>query len=371
MGDSAPEQPRRISSDGAKVNQGTNTLREIFHQPEVWAECLGVLDAFDLQTLVGEHTPQTHEWIFTGCGTSYYLALAAAYTFTELTGRVARAVPASEILLASSLVFPREQGPCFPVLISRSGRTSEVLRAGELLRSRGIEFLGVTCDGNDLLDLTPRVIKLPVAEQSTVMTSSFTSMLLALQYLAGRLTGNEAWIDSLHALPGPTSALLKLYGAKVEEFARHHFDDAVILAQGALYPIAEEISLKVMESSSSYAQFFHTLEFRHGPKSIVSEKTLVAALLSEGGNEAESAVLLEMKDLGARTLAIGNRISPALRSKCDMAIELDLRVPELARLIVYAVWGQLLGAYAGIHKGLDPDHPHNLTRVVTLGADEE
>lgn len=353
------------------MNQGTNTLREIFHQPEVWAECLGVLNALDLQTLVSERTPETHEWIFAGCGTSYYLAQAAACTFTELTGRAARAVPASEILLAASLVFPREQGSCFPVLISRSGRTSEVLRAAEWLRSRGIQFLGVTCDGNDLLDLTERVIKLPVAEHSTVMTSSFTSMLMALQYLAGRLAGNEAWIDSLHALPAATSALLELYGAKVEEFAHHQFDDAVMLAQGALYPIAEEISLKVMESSSSYAQFFHTLEFRHGPKSIVSAKTLVGALLSEIGSEAESAVLLEMKDLGARTLAIGNRISPALRGGCDMAIELDLPVPELARLIVYAVWGQLLGAYAGIHKGLDPDHPRNLSRVVTLVGDEE
>jgi glutamine---fructose-6-phosphate transaminase (isomerizing) len=353
------------------VNKGTNTLREISDQPKVWAECLSMLKALDLQLLVGQCNPQTHEWIFVGCGTSYYLAQAAAHTFTELTGRAARAVPASEMLLASNLVFPREQGPCFPVLISRSGRTSEVLRAGELLRSRGVEFLGVTCDGNDLLDLTPRVIKLPVVERSTVMTSSFTSMLMALQYLAGRLAGNEAWIDRLHVLPGATAALLEIYGAEVEQFARHPFDDAVILAQGALYPIAQEISLKVMESSSTYAQFFHTLEFRHGPKSIVSEKTLIGALLSEAGSEKESAVLLEMKDLGARTLAIGNRISRDLRSRCDMAIELDLPVPELARLVVYAVWGQLLGAYSGIHKGLDPDSPRNLTRVVTLVGEEE
>ena len=121
-----------------------------------------------------------------------------------------------------------------------------------------------------------------------------------------------------------------------------------------------------MESSSSYGQFFHTLEFRHGPMSIVSEKVLVGALLSETGYTEESAVLLVMKGLGGCTLAIANRLSPEVLRSADLAIELALAVPELARLVVYVVWGQLLGSRLGLRKGLNPDSPRHLSRVVTL-----
>src|SRR5579883_2585538 len=80
------------------------------------------------------------------------------------------------------------------------------------------------------------------------------------------------------------------------------------------------------------------------------------------------ALCLEMKELGAATLAIANKFTPAVRSSADLAIELSLGVPELARLVVYLVWGQLLGCYFGLQKGLDPVSPRNLSRVVTLAG---
>jgi len=55
-----------------------------------------------------------------------------------------------------------------------------------------------------------------------------------------------------------------------------------------------------------------------------------------------------------------------LRAAADLVIELVLPVPEIARLCVYIVWGQLLGSYFGLAKGLDPDNPRHLSRVVTL-----
>ena len=348
------------------MESGGATLREIHSQPEVWGRCLNTLDKLDLEPLVGDKDPRTHEWLFVGCGTSYYLAQAAAATFTVLAAVPVRAVPASEILLFPGLVFPNEEAAIFPVLISRSGHTSEVLQVAEFLRQRGVEFLAVTCDGNELTHLSTRTLKLPVTEESTVMTSSFTSMLMALQYIAARLAGQDEFVDALHALPAALARLLPIYGPRIEKFAQRSFDDAAFLGQGALYPIASETALKVMEASSSYAQFFHTLEFRHGPMSIVSEKVLVGALLSETGYTEESAVLLEMKGLGGCTLAIANQLSPEVLRSADLAIELALPVPELARLVVYVVWSQLLGSRLGLRKGLDPDSPRHLSRVVTL-----
>lgn len=348
------------------MENGAATLREIYSQPEVWRSCLRTLNRLELDSLVGDKDPRSHEWIFVGCGTSYYLAQAAAATFTTLAAVPARAVPASEILLFPKLVFPIERAAIFPVLISRSGHTSEVLQVAELLRQRGVDFLAVTCDGNELTRLSTRTLKLPVTEESTVMTSSFTSMLIALQYIAARFVKQNEFVDALHSLPAALAELLPVYGPQLEQFAQESFEDVAFLAQGALYPIASETALKVMESSSSYAQFFQTLEFRHGPKSIVSERVLVGALLSETGYAEESAVLLEMKELGGHTLAIANKFSPEVRGSVDLAIELSLPMPEIARLVVYLVWGQLLGSHLGLRKGLNPDSPRHLSRVVTL-----
>lgn len=349
------------------MNFSTKTVTEIFGQPNAWRATLKTMQAFDLQQLTAGKKPSECEWLFVGCGTSYYLAQAAAATFVDLTGYPARAVPASEILLAPSQVLPANSSrPVFPVLISRSGHTSEVLRAADVLKQRNIEFLGITCDGNELAQATPRLIHLPVTEQSTVMTSSFTSMLLALQYIAASLAGNTETLASFTSLPDALETLLQKYPAELESLAKVSFDDIAVLAQGPLYGISAEVALKVMESSSTYAQYFHTLEFRHGPKSVVNKNTLVCALLSESGFAMEAPVLHEMKELGATTLAICAKANDELKKFSDVIIEVGNTASPIARLVLYVVWGQLLGSYRGLQKGLNPDEPTNLTRVVTI-----
>lgn len=349
------------------MQQDICTLREIYSQPQVWSKSLDLLSSqTSLTGLVSGYDPRATEWVFVGCGTSFYLAQAAALSLSQLLGVSARALPASEILLFPSLALPGGPETYFPILISRSGHTSEVLQVAEYLQSHKIDFLAVTCDGQELTRTTSRVLKLPVVEESTVMTSSFTSMLLSLQYLAASLAGNNGFLSALKALPDDLSRLLKTYSGQVESFAEIELDDVAFLGQGPLYPIASETALKVMESSSTYAQYFHTLEFRHGPKSIVGPRTLVGALLSDAGYKLETAVLREMKELGAVTMAVTNTATDDLRGSADLLIELNLTAPELARLAVYVVWGQIFGSYRGLAKGLNPDSPLNLSRVVTL-----
>jgi glucosamine--fructose-6-phosphate aminotransferase (isomerizing) len=45
---------------------------------------------------------------------------------------------------------------------------------------------------------------------------------------------------------------------------------------------------------------------------------------------------------------------------------LSLDVPEAARASASVIPGQFLGFYTGIKKGLNPDEPKNLSRVVML-----
>src|SRR5438045_8469733 len=92
---------------------------------------------------------------------------------------------------------------------------------------------------------------------------------------------------------------------RIREFvASHQFDDYVCLGQGPFYGLACESALKLTEMSCSYGQSFHTLEFRHGPKSITAPETLVTFLLSESGYQSELEVLEAIKGLGATTVAI-------------------------------------------------------------------
>src|SRR5579864_8523294 len=108
--------------------QTTNTLNEILSQPRCWEECFQALQNYRPAERVAEQLNPNAVCLFIGCGSSYYVAQAAAASWTHITGMRARAVPASELLLFPELVLMR--GVNYqPVLISRSGNTSEVLQA--------------------------------------------------------------------------------------------------------------------------------------------------------------------------------------------------------------------------------------------------
>jgi glutamine---fructose-6-phosphate transaminase (isomerizing) len=349
------------------VVQKSNTVREILAQPESWQRALHAIAEFQSLQAVRSQAANAAEWVFVGCGTSYYLAQSAAATHASLTGTPARAIPASELFLYPELAL--RQGERFiPVLISRSGRTSEVLRAAEYLKRAGVQTLAITCDGNELKELADWTIQLPVHEESTVMTSSFSSMLLALQYLSVGIAENPSFRASLETLPAKLASLLEKHTASIEAFIRKYsFDDYVYLGQGPYVGIAAEAALKVTESSCSYAQSFHTMEFRHGPKSIVSANTMIGFFLSEGSYAEEASVLQEMSGLGGIIFTVTNRADDMVRRQSHCLIEMDLDVPELAQLAPAIVWGQLLGVLTGVEKGLNPDSPKNLTRAVLLG----
>lgn len=353
-------------------NHGAHSLAEILSQPHCWSACLARLREQKTLEAIRERFAKTSSWLFVGCGSSYYVALAAAASMTSITGRPARGLPASEILLYPELVLP-VAGDFVAVLISRSGRTSEVLKAAELLKSRNCPALAITCDpGQPLERIADVTISLPAAdEKSTVMTRSFTSMFLVLQELAAVLAEDSRFCDFLQKMPADAGPVFETLPSKIRDFVKtHHFADYVCLGQGPFYALACEYALKITEMSLCYAQSFHTLEFRHGPKSIVGPETLLVFLLSENGYASECEVLEEMKSLRGTILAVANKADARVCAASDLLVELSLNVPELARLAPSLFAGQLLGLYTGLQKGLNPDSPRNLSRVVMLDDDD-
>jgi glutamine---fructose-6-phosphate transaminase (isomerizing) len=354
------------------LSPGAYGLAEILSQPECWKRCFSELQKGDNIRNVLKPFEDCEEWLFIGCGSSYYIGLTAAAVWTTLSGMPARAVPASEVVLFPELVL-NSSTRLASVLISRSGQTSEVLQAAELLKSRNIPSLAISCvAGQALQQLATSSIILPADERSTVMTRSFTSMLLALQYAAAVSASNTDAIFSLCALPVTGERILNQLPARLQDFATQNvFADFVCLGQGPYYGLACESTLKVTEMSCSYAQAFHTLEFRHGPKSIVNRDTLITLLLSESNYAAEREVLEEIKALGGTTLVVTNRADDKTRKSADFLLELLLDVPEILRVVPFVFAGQLLGLYNGLKKKLDPDNPRNLSRVVVLNSSDE
>lgn len=351
------------------LDRPTTTLDEILSQPQCWAECLRVLEQAETIRRICTHLQPDGEWLFVGCGTSYYIALSAAAWFAATTGMPARAVPASEIMFFPDMVLGKRR-TTIPVLISRSGKTTEVVKAAQYLeRERGIRTIAVTCYGDEALAQTsalPIVLE-AAAEKSTVMTRSFSSMLLALQFLAASVAGKIALIDDLRQLPARSTGLFERAPGLVRDFvSRHDFENYSFLGQGPFFGVANEAMLKVMESSCSYAQVFHSLEFRHGPKSIVSPSSLLGFFISGQAYAAEVDLLEEMKSLGATTMAVTSRPTSRIRAAADLTIEVPETNMEGANLAAFALAGQLLGVYTGLKKGLDPDSPRNLSQVVIL-----
>jgi glutamine---fructose-6-phosphate transaminase (isomerizing) len=353
--------------------RGTHSLAEILSQPQFWAPCLNGLGGQGTLAELRKPFTSATEWLFVGCGSSYYLALSAAASWSAITGMRARAVPASELLLFPELILAGA-GEIAAVVISRSGQTSEAVRAAQLLENeRDIRVMAVTGTSNQPLEKasTATLPLLPCDEQSTVMTRSFTSMLLGLQYLAACQVDYPGFRKSLSRLPEVAEIVMGDLHTRIREFVKaRQFADYVCLGQGPFYGLACETALKVTEMSVSYAQSFHTLEFRHGPKSIVAPETLIIFLLSEQGYDAECDVLEEIKGLGGTTLTIVNRADQRVRRASDFLVELGFDLPEVARMASYVFAGQLIGLYTGLKKGLDPDNPRHLSRVVVLDEAE-
>lgn len=366
-----PDQKKTGPSTVAAV-PGASSLAEILSQPEFWGRCLQGLEREGSLAQIRRPFQFANQWLFIGCGSSYYIALAAAAAWSRITGIRAWAIPASELLLFPDLVLADSEDLA-AVVISRSGRTSEAVQAARLLeREKNIRVLAVTGTPDQPLQqvATATLPLLPCDEQSTVMTRSFTSMLLGLQFLAAYQADDSTLLKSLGELPGLAQPSMDSLDPQVRDFVgAHQFADYVCLGQGPFYGMACETALKITEMSVSYAQSFHTLEFRHGPKSIVAPETLIIFLLSERGYDAECDVLEEIKRLGGTTLAVANRADKRARAASDLIVEFNFEVPEIARLAPYVFVGQLAGLYTGLRKGLDPDHPRNLSRVVVL--DEE
>jgi len=303
------------------------------------------------------------ETVYSGAGSSYYLAQTAAATHRAVTGWPAVAVPPSELLLRPASAIGRAVPEDRPlVVISRSGATSEIVRLVERSATEGRPTIGITCRGDAPMAVqADRAWISPAGdEKAIVMTRSFTSMLaLILRAIAGAAaTGGSddggriaADLERLPGLWSSTDAVVE----RALELATHRWLRIVVLGGGAGLGLANEACLKLTEMSQVAANAWEPFEFRHGPVSICEPGVLIVGLIGGDGLDEERRVLDEAASLGATIWALDPE---TLGGALDPIARLPLLLPPLQALAI----GQAIARH------LDPDRPRHLSQVVRLEA---
>jgi glutamine---fructose-6-phosphate transaminase (isomerizing) len=338
---------------------GHFTRQEIFSQPEAWASAFDVLDQNrrDIQGL----DPAAHfgQILFTGCGSTYYLALAAASLTQELTCLPCRAFPASELWLNPGSAYLQENS--LLVAVSRSGETTETLRACEafLADKRG-ELVTLSCYGDmPLAKMGGLNILLPSGqEQSVAQTRAFSTLYLGTVALAVLWAGRLDLYNSFGRLPSAGASLMETYASLAAYLGSDPtLDRFYWLGSGPRYGLASELSLKMKEMSLSHSEPFHFLEFRHGPKSMLAASSLVIGLRSSRNGPIEARLLDDVKKAGSRLVDM---------AEAEADVCLNSGLDEALQNVLYLPFGQLVAFERALSKGLNPDRPTNLDSVVKL-----
>lgn len=340
------------------MEKGRCTLDEILTQSDAWAEALAEVGA--LKQSIGAIAQRRYSrFIFTGCGSSYYLSLAAATFFQAMTGICAQAVPSGELLMNPEGHYAGNDTHLF--VFSRSGTTSEVIESVQTFKAAqaGDAFSLSVYENTPLESISDYYLPIRAgAEKSIAQTRAFTSMYVAITAITTLIAGRPDLFEEMKRLPDIGQTLLETSQPYAREVGENlDFDRFYFLGSGERYGLACEGNLKMKEMAITHTEPFPFLEFRHGPISMVDENTVIVGLLSESYRAYEAGVLDDAKKLGACIVSLSER---------DANVSFDSALPEGIRNVLYLPPLQLMAFYRSIKKGFNPDRPRNLNSVVYL-----
>jgi len=335
------------------------TLDEIHDQPSALDAMLTAVREMESE-LDAVARPSTR-FCLVGCGTSYYLSQVGSTLLDQVAS--AEAVPGGEVLLSPDTA-PDHVDVIVPV--SRSGESTETVRATDALRDRHPEatVLGVTCTEESPIDKRAdlSVVSPEGAEDSVVMTKSFSSMLLAFEYLTALVEGEQSPAEWLHSVADDSATAVHRAEEVVRPLALDtDYETFFFLGTGEYYGLALEGMLKLEEMTLSWTKAYHPLEFRHGPQSIADDGALVMMFLPEREYDLHADLVTDARELGATVLVVGSEAAVDA-VEADHSVVLPDR--DIGRLPLCAPAFQLLGYYRAVALELNPDDPQNLSQVV-------
>jgi glucosamine--fructose-6-phosphate aminotransferase (isomerizing) len=334
---------------------------EISNQGEAWERLIRQI--IPRAEAVRELFDGVEEVIFSGCGSGLNAALSASPTFQAKTGISARAVPAADVYQFPETALLKDRDTV-AVLLSRSGKTTEVVRALDVFHQHGMRALGVTCTASSPLGTGSDLafILQPVAEQAVATTRSLTGMILTTQLVAAMVSIDGAYVGELQRLPQVCRDQIERFRALGQEIGqRVDVQRYAFVGSGPFFGAVRESQLKVKEMVLLPADAYPVLDFRHGPQSNVDQDMLVTAFLSDSGYQEEVQFLQDIKDLGGVIWAVCERASGEVRAAADYVLELKSGLSEWARAPLCMPAVQYMAYYRALTRGLNPDRPKNLS----------
>jgi fructoselysine-6-P-deglycase FrlB-like protein len=288
---------------------------EVASQPAVWRRAARLAPTFASRLPL----PGTRLAVI-GCGTSLYMAQALAAAREAAGTGETDAFPASE--------FPSDRRYDAVLAISRSGTTTEVVRALNMLPKTLSTHTIVGVEGTPVAAAARNVVVLDFADETSVVQTRFATTALVLLLAHIGIETERAAAEAELALRDD----LPEGGESAGSF--------VFLGRGWTVGLANEAALKLREAALVPADSYPALEYRHGPIALADERTVVWLL-----GEPDGDLVADIRATGATI------VETSRHPLADLVL-----VHRVALAIAQA-------------RGLDPDHPRNLTRSVVLTSE--
>lgn len=290
----------------------SHITEELDSQPACWTR------AAQSVNLHAEALPAPGERVaIVGCGTSYFMAQAAA-VLRESSGQgETDAFAASE--------FPRGRSYDRVLALTRSGTTTEVLDLlGQLKGST--RTAAITADPDTPVpEAADDLVVLDFADERSVVQTRFATTALTLLRAHLGLHTDAVTADARTALSAPLPPGL---------VDRTQF---TFLGSGWTVGLANEAGLKLREASLSWTEAYPAMEYRHGPIAVTTGSTATWMF-----GPAPAGLAEQVAATGG--LWVEGTLDP---------------LAELVR-------AQRLAVAVAAARGLDPDRPRHLTRSVIL-----
>lgn len=352
------------------------TTREIYQQPQVWQTAFEnyKVQADEIAVFLN-NIDEKYDYIkviLTGAGTSAYVGDTLLPYFRKIYDERKwnfNAIATTDIV-ANPLAYLHKEVTTILVSFARSGNSPESVAAVDLAKDIVEELyqITITCaeegklaqqahgDERNLLLLQPA----PSNDAGFAMTSSFTSMMLTalLVFDKADLAAKAEKVSELMTL---SQEVLDSAEA-IQKMVFLDYNRVIYLGAGPFFGLAHEAQLKILElTAGQVATMYESpVGFRHGPKSLVNEKTVVVVFGS-----TDSYTKLYDLDL-VREVAgdeIAHKVILLTEQKEDLenVEQVILSSQQLAddvyRVFPYIVYGQLFALLTALKVKNRPDTP--------------
>ncbi len=351
---------------------GTWTEEEIRQQPASWIRSLNnissirsAIDRF-LTPLLCKNDLRI---ILTGAGTSAFIGDIIAPWLSRHTGKNITAVPTTDLVTnPMDYLTPH---PLLLVSFARSGNSPESVAAVELANQFVPEcyHLSITCNeaGNlyqNAVDSDNAFALLMPAEthdRGFAMTSSITTMMAScLAVFAPDMINNQTFRDVADRCQ---TILTSLGDFSKGVFGNQPWKRIVYLGSGGLQGAARESALKVLElTAGKLAAFYDSpTGFRHGPKSLVDNETLVVVFISSHPytRQYDLDLLAELRrdQQALRVVAIAAESDPVIDAGPHILLPPSRAFIDTELAFCFLIYAQVFALTQSISVGNTPDTP--------------